>query len=89
MSDVKLIELFRFTTVEYYRFLHIQEQCRMKWIANNDKFSQLKREHEKCKAVRNELETKLRHVTQMLLNEKQICRNAELERDFFVSDFET
>lgn len=60
----------------------------MKWIANIDKFSQLKKEHEKCKAVRAELEIKLRHVTQLLLNEKQICRNAELERDYFVSIFQ-
>lgn len=78
-------ELSRFPSIEYYRFLHIQEQCCLKWQTSVFKFGQLKKEHDKCKIIRAEMEAKLQQMSQLLLKEKQTRRNAEMERDFYVS----
>lgn len=77
--------LFLLSTIEYYRFLHIQEQCCLKWQTSIFKFGQLKKEHDKCKIIRAEMQAKLQHLTQLLLKERQTRRNAEMERDFYVS----
>lgn len=78
------IALFLLSTIEYYRFLHIQEQCCLKWQTSIFKFGQLKKEHDKCKIIRAEMQAKLQHLTQLLLKERQTRRNAEMERDFYV-----
>lgn len=83
-----LIELFCFfIDIEFYRFLHVQEQCQIKWQISIDKYNKLKMEHANCKSIRAEWEAKFQHVTELLLNEKQKRRNAEARRDFLVSFF--
>lgn len=79
--------LFLFVLLlEYYRFLHIQERCCLKWQTTIDKFGQLIKEHERCERVNTDLTSNLRHITQQWINEKRKRQNAELERDFYVSN---
>lgn len=73
--------------LEYYRFLHIQEQCCLKWQTTIDKFGQLMKEHERCERIKTELKTDLRHITQQWINEKRKRQNTEMERDFYVNTF--
>lgn len=74
--------------LEYYRFLHIQEQCCLKWQTTIDKFGQLMKEHERCARINAEMKTNLRHITQQWINEKRKRQNTESERDFYVNTFE-
>lgn len=72
---------------EYYRFLHIQEECRIKWQATNDKLRQLMKQQEKYALEKGELKKSLHQARQMYQIERQSRRSIERERDFFVSIF--
>lgn len=85
-SNIVLCFFLR-STLEYYRFLHIQEQCCLKWQTTNFRLGQLKKEHDKCRMIRCEMEAKFQQLSQSLLKERQLRRSAELERDILVSEF--
>ena len=72
---------------EYYRFLRIQEQCRLKWQATTDKFTQLLKEHEKCATEKNKLMAKLKRIDHLYQMEKECRCLMEQERNFYVSNF--
>lgn len=80
-----MFEIIRIT--EYYRFLHIQEEFRLKWQATNDKLRQLMKQQEKYALEKGELKKSWHHARQMYEIERQSRRNIESERDFFVSIF--
>lgn len=71
--------------VEYYRFLHIEEQCRLKWQTTIDKFDKLMREHERCKQIKTQLENELQRVSMMWDKEKEARLIAETRCVFLVS----
>lgn len=73
--------------LEYYRFLHIQEQCRLKWQATIDKFTQLLKEHQKCVMEKNDLAANLKHIGHLWETEKEFRRSMEYERNLYVSRF--
>ncbi|XP_055301047.1 rac GTPase-activating protein 1-like [Sitodiplosis mosellana] len=68
---------------EYYRFLHIQEQCRLKWQATMDKFTQLTKVYEKCVMERDDLAANLQHIGHLWEREKEFRRSMECERNFY------
>ncbi|XP_055301048.1 rac GTPase-activating protein 1-like [Sitodiplosis mosellana] len=68
---------------EYYRFLRIQEQCRLKWQATMDKFTQILKEHEKCAMEKDELVADLKHIDHLWQMEKKFRCSMEHERNFY------
>lgn len=70
---------------EYYRFLHIQEECRLKWQATIEKLGHLMKQQEKHALEKVELKKSLQRARRMYEIERQSRQNLESERDFFVS----
>lgn len=87
MQNICSHRIFFYLISEYYRFLRIQEQCRLKWQATTDKFTQLLKEHEKCATEKKELIAELKHVDHSYQLEKERRRLIEQERNFYVSSF--
>ncbi|XP_031628238.1 rac GTPase-activating protein 1-like [Contarinia nasturtii] len=86
LDDIKKlgeILIRRNSEKEYYRFLHLQEQCRLKWQATTDKFVQLLKEHEQCVLEKQRLIDTLQHVSSMWEMEKEDRRAAEREAQNF------
>lgn len=72
-------------SLEYYRFVHLQEQCRLKWQATSDKFVQLLKDHEQCVSEKQRLIDNLQHVSKMWEMEKDDRRELERELSSYVS----
>lgn len=89
LKDIKNRKMFNDInfnfSAEYYRFLQIQEQCRLKWQATIAKFDQLLKEHEKCVKEKKGLVASLQHIGQLWEEEKEFRRSMESERNFYVS----
>lgn len=72
---------------EFYRFLHLQEQCKLKWQSTIDTLTQLLKEHEKCLREKDSLAANLQHIGELWEMEKEYRRTMEYERNFYVSIF--
>lgn len=89
MSNMQIkCGIILFECAENYRFHRIQEQCRLKWQATLDKFSELLKDHEKCLFEKSDLDRNLQHISKLWEEEKEMRRIVEAERNFYVSIFD-